>query len=412
MRLRRSGIAVIAAVALATTLGFARSRFPIAESPGLTIHEWGTFTTVAGADGYAIDWLPLSGPSDLPCFVGHVNANVIAKVLPGGQAAPQILSGQLPSRLFGKVRMETPVLYFYSADPVEANVSVTFRNGIITEFYPMPTDPVLPITAQTLIDPSFSHSLEWNVSVTPGVAPIFPNGGGKSHYYAARNTDATPITSGVQSEKFIFYRGVANFNVPIQAKVLGNGDVEVTDHIGEANIPAAILFESRGGRMGFSVARDIRTSATLPRPELNSDTAAIRAALRRELEHAGLYPKEAQAMLDTWSDSWFEEGARVFYMVPFLETSRVLPLHVRPEPASVTRVFVGRMELVNEATMNAVKGALLTGNDAALEPYNRFLSPIAQRIVASGTDAAMKRRLDSAAKASLGKYLAQVRACE
>jgi hypothetical protein len=412
MRLRSSAVAVLAAIAMATTLGFAHSRFPAPGSPGLTVHEWGTFTTVAGADGYAVDWLPLSGPSDLPCFVEHVNANVIAKVLPAGQAAPQISSGQLPSRLFGKVRMETPVLYFYSADPVEANVAVTFRNGIITEFYPTPTQPALPITAQTLADPSFSHSVDWNVSVTPGAAPIYPNGGGTSHYYAARNTDATPIRSGVQSEKFIFYRGVANFNVPIQAKVLANGDVQVTDHIGEANIPAAILFESRGGRMGFRVARDIRISDTLSRPELTSDTAAIRAALRHELEHAGLYPKEAQAMLDTWSDSWFEEGARLFYMVPLVETSRVLPLRVTPEPAAVTRVFVGRMELVNQATMDAVKAALIAHDDAALAPYNRFLGPIARRIAASGTDAVMQRRLDAAANASLAKYLSQVRACE
>src|SRR5512134_127873 len=32
-------------------------------------HEWGTFTTVAGEDGQAISWLPLGGPTDLPCFV-------------------------------------------------------------------------------------------------------------------------------------------------------------------------------------------------------------------------------------------------------------------------------------------------------------------------------------------------------
>ena len=35
--------------------------------PGLTVHEWGTFTSVAGAGGRAIEWLPLGGPTDLPC---------------------------------------------------------------------------------------------------------------------------------------------------------------------------------------------------------------------------------------------------------------------------------------------------------------------------------------------------------
>jgi len=35
----------------------------------LTVHEWGTFTSVAGPDGKAAQWLPLAGPGDLPCFV-------------------------------------------------------------------------------------------------------------------------------------------------------------------------------------------------------------------------------------------------------------------------------------------------------------------------------------------------------
>lgn len=34
-----------------------------------TVHEWGTFTSIAGANGMALDWQPFGGPSDLPCFV-------------------------------------------------------------------------------------------------------------------------------------------------------------------------------------------------------------------------------------------------------------------------------------------------------------------------------------------------------
>ena len=40
----------------------------------LTVHEWGTFTSIAGDDGMAIDWEPLDGPSDLPCFVHRFEA--------------------------------------------------------------------------------------------------------------------------------------------------------------------------------------------------------------------------------------------------------------------------------------------------------------------------------------------------
>ncbi len=31
---------------------------------GLTVHEWGTFTSIAGEDGMAVEWKPLAGPDD------------------------------------------------------------------------------------------------------------------------------------------------------------------------------------------------------------------------------------------------------------------------------------------------------------------------------------------------------------
>jgi hypothetical protein len=30
---------------------------------GLTVHEWGTFTSIAGRGGQAVEWSPLTGPS-------------------------------------------------------------------------------------------------------------------------------------------------------------------------------------------------------------------------------------------------------------------------------------------------------------------------------------------------------------
>ncbi len=36
--------------------------------PYLTAHEWGTFTSIAGKDGRAAEWLPLTGSTDLPCI--------------------------------------------------------------------------------------------------------------------------------------------------------------------------------------------------------------------------------------------------------------------------------------------------------------------------------------------------------
>src|SRR5262249_10886500 len=85
--------------------------------PQLIVHEWGTFTSVAGPDGKAIGWSPLDGRDDLPCFVERYRYNN---------------KGTLP----GTVRMETPVIYFYAADEMRVNVNVRFNQGAITEWYP------------------------------------------------------------------------------------------------------------------------------------------------------------------------------------------------------------------------------------------------------------------------------------
>ena len=56
----------------------------------LEVHEWGTFTSVAGADGQAESWRPFSGPSDLPCFV-HVLKDGPKTWVPGGLPAVNAL---------------------------------------------------------------------------------------------------------------------------------------------------------------------------------------------------------------------------------------------------------------------------------------------------------------------------------
>ena len=38
----------------------------------LVVHEWGTFTSIAGKNGVALEWKPLNGTSDLPSFVYDV----------------------------------------------------------------------------------------------------------------------------------------------------------------------------------------------------------------------------------------------------------------------------------------------------------------------------------------------------
>ncbi len=100
------------------------------------------------------------------------------------------------------------------------------------------------------------------------------------------------------------------------------------------------------------------------------------------LTGAGLYPREAKAMIATWADTWFEEGARLFYIVPQKAIDDVLPLDIAPRPASLVRVFVGRMELMTPATLTDMKTALMANDQRALAKYGRFIEPFMGRVFA------------------------------
>ena len=85
-------------------------------------------------------------------------------------------------------------------------------------------------------------------------------------------------------------------------------------------------------------------------------------------------------MVATWRDSWFEEGARLFYIAPKSLIDAVLPLQIKPNPTEVARVFVGRVELVTPRTMQDVKDAIVANDFNGFASYQRFMGPITARI--------------------------------
>jgi hypothetical protein len=346
------------------------------ERSDLTVHEWGTFTSVAGEDGSAIDWEALGCKDDLPGFVNDFGYR------------------GFKWRLTATVRMETPVLYFYSSRELDAHVKVAFPHGLITEWYPQAEyevyqrnriDGSVRRLAANLggIDTSLrsvSGGIEWKrIKVQPDVSPTLPVESGASRYYAARATDATPITVGDQREKFLFYRGVGRFPVPLSVRLTGDSKV-VVENRGQDTVPVAILFENRGGRLGYRNADAIADAVTLDRPSLDGSFAVLRHDLETALIAQGLFSREAQAMVETWRDSWFEEGARLIYIVPSRAIDAGLPLQVEPVPSQTARVFVGRIELVTPETRRAVEEGMARGDWAAIDRYQRFLGPILSRI--------------------------------
>jgi hypothetical protein len=127
MKLMKSALAILLAAPV-----FGADGAPPAQQ-GLRVHEWGTFTSVAGESGGPQAWTPLSGPSDLPCFVYHLGSRSIKSVLP---STPTLTP---PTVTTSTVRMETPVLYFYNfytSQRMTLSVSVDFPQGWITVWFP------------------------------------------------------------------------------------------------------------------------------------------------------------------------------------------------------------------------------------------------------------------------------------
>ena len=334
-------------------------------APDLSVHEWGTFTAIAGKDGQAVEWTPLSG-TDLPQFVEHIS-DVNFKL-----------------GLRGTIRMETPVMYFYSPHDVTVSVRVAFFKGLITEWYPH-ADHVQPggvVRNTSLKQLPADGSIAWNeVSVSPNLAGEFPREVKSTRYYAARETSSSPLrvktSAGEQQEKFLFYRGVSASSLPLSATLNSDGEL-VLKSLGEGEIPAAILFERRGERVGYRLTGALADETTLEPPVLTGSVNAVYGDLEEILLAQGLYRDEAHAMVETWKDSWFEEGSRLIYIAPRGFIDNVLPLTINPAPGQIVRVFVGRLEIVTRATARAVKTAVARNDEATLNKYGRFLEPIVQ----------------------------------
>jgi hypothetical protein len=358
-------------------LGFSLAGWLIADeqqtAPDLTVHEWGTFTAIAGEDGRAIEWSPLGVPrfpasTDLPKFVEHIS-DVNFKL-----------------GLRGTIRMETPVLYFYSPRDVNVSTRVAFSKGLITEWYPH-ADRVQPGGA--LRDARLSQlqtdgSIAWNnVAVSPHPDGEFPREGESNRYYAARETSSSLLrvhtTAGEQQEKFLFYRGVSASPLPLSARLTSAGEVIVKSLSGD-EIPNAILFERRGEQVGYRLTGALTDETPLDAPVLNESVDSLYGDLEEILVGQGLYRDEAHAMVETWKDSWFEEGIRLIYIVPRAFIDKVLPLTIDPTPGQIVRVFVGRLEIVTPATRRAVKTAIARNDKETINKYERFLEPILQTV--------------------------------
>lgn len=378
-----------------------------AKEADLIVHEWGTFTTIAGKNGVALDWRPLNGPSDLPSFVYTEGENGFRGTHRSGG------KGEI-----ARVRMETPVIYFYTPKEMDVSVRVTFPEGKITEWYPQ-AGFVNNMFGPNQTGRTFANGINWGtVKLLPNHPENYLREAADSHYYPARETDSVPIQvcnadkTRIEHEKFLFYRGTGNFDLPLKA-VLENKEVVLTasnaQYLAKKGAPDQglvdmVVFEKRGNKMGYKYIPQLLGETRVERPALDKTLEQVYSQLKKSLTAHGLYEKEADAMIKTWSDSWFEEGLRVFYFVPRTVTDRILPLTVSPKPKETVRVMIGRMELITPEMEKEVRnqvGRLRSRSAKAraaateeLKKHGRFYEPILRSLLVDEKDAAVRKMLE------------------
>ena len=376
---------------------------PPAPAARLVAHEWGTFTSFSGADGVPVGFEPNN--NDLPYFVYYAR-DTEGK---GGRLARG-----------GLVSMETPVVYFYADKETKVSVKVDFPKGWITEWFPFAS--AAPVRTATS-DKAGGQSIRWDVKLTPGEPERFPRErpnreGVENPYYHARETAAVPLQAEVaapgnrdnerydehalhggtviQREKFLFYRGVGTFPPPVTVRALGGDKVRVMNAAG-GKATGLVLVTVRGGKLGFRPVGELESGATTEAqlPTADGTRADLGAFLVKELTAAGLYEKEAKAMVKTWDSAWFgEEGTRLLYLVPRAKTDELLPLTMDPKPTELVRVLVGRHDfLTPEAEAVALREmkrlrAAQAEMDAAVAGLNKLgrFSGQAQQMAAKRLD--------------------------
>lgn len=343
------------------------------------VHEWGTFTSFSGPHGRAMPYY-VRIAEDLPPFV---QARFVGE---------RWLNADTPeftkAALHATQRMETPVIYFHAPRQMEVRVEVSFPAGLITEVYP----PVSSFTPAKLPEPSIpsaGSSVVWDrVRIVPYTCCDFLEfkDAGKSHYAHARftETDAVHVEhDGVtHDERFLFYRGVGNPSLDVQARALGSGRLVL-----DTALPGpfdAFTIENQDGKLRFGVHAALKPGAEVKIPDASAPAPTLEAAMTAALTRAGLTQHEAKAMVATWKHHWFDEpGTRMLVILPQPLIDSILPLNITPTPDKTTRVFVSRLEVLTPERQAWLE-SLLERHDnnpsspqlqQQLEPLGRFRQP-------------------------------------
>lgn len=343
----------------------------------LVVHEWGTFTTLQNERGTELPGINIDD-EPVPPFVHNLGDQVLSQALVTSPAWRYRQKGVPRHHPLVTMRLETPVLYFYpprnAALPLTVDVSVRFPQGWLSEFYPAATvdAPQARKSDEGLtfdkLDSSTVGQLTWHD------LQVGTQGEGPETDWPVWNTPrkvpaAAMVTSREgESERYVFYRGVARLSGPIKVTLNRKlHELSVTSAVDQATLPAAtstlpplwLVHVRADGRLAFRTlsspfgsspdSAPVRGSTQFEDASYSAENLArLKSDMHAALVADGLFADEAAAMLATWNRAYFtSRGLRVFYLVPRAWTDAHLPLTIST-PARVERVMIGRTELISD----------------------------------------------------------------
>ena len=385
---------LIASVLSLVAAGFMRAA--PSDPAGMVVHEWGTFLAMNGSDGISLDGM-YHEEHALPSFVHARSKDQL----------------HLPMSL---LKGETPVIYFYTGQPSRVQVDVDFPTGLWTQWYPQATTVSPGIVQVGSPLRTRDGRISWNVDVWPASsgpansgADSVPPTNADALWNHARDVDASYVSTvtapGVarEWERFIFYRGLGEAPLPIQARVAGGNITATTTE--PDGVRHLFVVRIENGRGTFSYAPALTTgdglSQSIPRwmgaLPLDQFVERVSDAVAQRLTESGLYAKEARAMVNTWKSSYFKtDGVRLLFVLPQSWTDRFIPMRITPRPAQLVRVMVGRVELLSEERERRAETAIsgLASPDPGvreqafeiLRAEGRYVEPIVRRAARTSAD--------------------------
>ena len=352
----------------------------------ITVHEWGTFTSryrdnsfpggtyvpKYSDNGFPEYDLHKSIDEPVPGFVYNLNFNTRFKFALPGYKGGYFLDSIPVNLPYVPIKMETPVLYFYSKKEVkDLHVNVSFPQGSISEFYPLPYRREDTAYVRSKVSMEFDSEIarpnlrfnnyngfaEWKINILAPdklIQPTHPDNEVPNLWLAPRKTQSNMIESNGEIEKYIFYRGLAAFINPVIPYYTKSGNLLIHNNSSHEIAYVMVYEMGKDGKRyvwGVSSMKEDIFDMFNKSPKEVSDYEwenSYRKEFVISLTKAGLYEDEAEAMHNTWKHSYFEKpGLKIFWIVPRKFTDEIIPITFSQPIASLERVMVGRTEIMD-----------------------------------------------------------------